>query len=81
MLSKMVHLLFEDAGFQFEYNTDSTLVTIRVNDFKLDEKNSKEGHEVYKENNKTEVYIDPNELKEVVKALSELIPEEVDEWN
>lgn len=76
MISKTVNLAFEHCGIQLESNIYSGLITIRINDLVLDEIKS-EGHlECFKEKNVVEIYPDVDELKEVIKALQQILPEE-----
>jgi uncharacterized protein YqgV (UPF0045/DUF77 family) len=78
MVEKRITLLLEDAGLRLEFNAASTLITVCLNDFVLDEEATKSGHEVFKEKNKVEVFLDVYEVKEIIKALQQVLPE-VDE--
>jgi hypothetical protein len=73
---KSVNLVLEDTGLQVEYNSASCLVTIRLNEFVMDEEKSKPGHDVYKESGVVEVYPSVDEVKEIIKALQNILPEE-----
>jgi hypothetical protein len=73
---KSVNLVLEDTGINAEYDSNSSLVKIRVNEFILDEEKSSPGHEVYKEGNVVEVYPTVDEVKGIIKALQNILPEE-----
>lgn len=75
-MHKSIHLVMEDTGLQVEYNDDSGIVIVRLNNFILDSEKSKPGHEVFKENHVVEVYPSVEEVKEIIKILQQILPEE-----
>lgn len=76
MLVKEINLVFGHSAVRVESSTDSTLVTLRINSYVLDEGKSKPGHEYYNEAEVSEIYLESKELKEVIKALQEVVVEE-----
>ncbi|MFS0822135.1 hypothetical protein [Bacillus sp. 1P02SD] len=79
MFKKEINLVFEDSGVKVEYNSDSTLVTLRVNDYLLNENKSTPELDYYEERNMTEIYLTSKQLKEVIKALEQMVVEEDEE--
>lgn len=73
---KEINLHFEDCRFEMEANTESDLVILRLNDFVKNEEDSSPSNEVYKVGNKIEVYSNFDEVKALIKALQEILPEE-----
>lgn len=73
---KTINLVLEDAGIRLESNNGSDLITVRLNGFVLDEKQSKKGHEFYKESEVVEVYPSVEEVKVIIKALQQILPED-----
>lgn len=78
-MMKNITLCLEDCAIQLEVYSDSDLVTVRLNDFVKDEERSQPHHEVHKENNVVEVYPSVDEVKEIIKALQLILPEEEQE--
>ncbi|MEE8669257.1 MAG: hypothetical protein SOI41_01125 [Heyndrickxia coagulans] len=72
MISKKAELLFEGAVVTAEYSQDSNLVTILVTELGLSEEKSTLDQDVYEEKNKCEVYLDSDELGELIQALVEI---------
>jgi hypothetical protein len=73
---KSITLTGEEFGLQIDRNPDSDIISFRFNDFIYDEEKSKPGHAFYKENNILEVNASIEEVKEIIKALQEILPEE-----
>jgi hypothetical protein len=76
MLFKEVKLFFEHVGVEAEYNPSSALAIVRLKELVSieDEVNPESAHIVAK--NEVEVYLDPAELKEVIKVLQQILPED-----
>jgi hypothetical protein len=77
MYFKTIDLSFMDSDSRFVagYNHDSDSVIFTVNDFIKDEEESTENHLVMKENDKLEVYLSSDELKELIRSLQSILPE------
>lgn len=73
---KIIHLVGEEFGLQIDRNEDSEAVVLRLNDFVLDEEKSKPGHSSFKVHNVLEVYPTIDEVKEIIKALEQILPED-----
>lgn len=73
---KSITLTGGELGLQIDRDPDSDIISFRFNDFIYDEENSKPGHAVYKENNILEVNASIEEVKEIIKALQQILPEE-----
>lgn len=76
MYFKTIDLNFTecDARFVAEYNHDADSIIFTINDFVKDEEKSVPGHAWMKENDKIEVYLSSDELKELIRSLSSLLP-------
>lgn len=73
---KEISLLFEQSSFEVETDNDSNLVMVRVNEHLLDEEKSTLGNSYYKSGNKIEVFFDVLEVKQIIKALQQVLPED-----
>lgn len=73
---KTINLILEDTGLSLESDGDSGLVTIRLNNFVFDEEKSTESNKFYNEKDVVEVYPSVDEVKEIIKALQQVLPEE-----
>jgi hypothetical protein len=73
---KSISLILEDTGLQIEHDTNSDLVSIRLNEYVLDLEETTPGNEVYIENDFVKVYPTVDEVKEIIKALQSILPEE-----
>lgn len=76
MRKKEINLFTDHFGLELELNADMGIVVIRLNEFVLDEEKSTPECEFYKNNNKIEVYPDVDELKEIIKSLQQILPED-----
>lgn len=76
MISKKIDLSFEDCAIQLEADIYSGLITVRINEYVLDLEKSKPNQEVYKSGDVVEIYPAASELKEIIRALQQIIPEE-----
>lgn len=74
MLFKEVNVHLEDSIFQISQNIGTSLITIRVSSMALDPESSSKGNEVYKEKEVVEVYLDEDEIDEVIHALKQIKP-------
>lgn len=72
---KSITLVGEEFGLQIDRNEDSEVLIVRVNDFILDEKKSRQGSAVFKENNVLEFYPTVEEVKEIIKSLQPFLQE------
>jgi uncharacterized protein YwqG len=73
---KFIHLIGEEFGLQIDRNVDMDIFVLRLNDFIEDEENSAPGKKVFKENRILEVYPTVDEIKQIIKALKEILPED-----
>lgn len=73
---KTINLTLEDTGLRLEREHSSDLIKIRLNDFVTDQEKSKPGHEVFIANSIVEVLPSVKEVKEIIKALQNILPQE-----
>lgn len=73
---KSIQVVLDDTGLQVESNYDSGLIKIRLNNFTEDTNESKPGHDVFKEKDVVEVFPSFDDVKEIIKALQQVLPEE-----
>lgn len=66
---KEVITTFESAGLRVEGNVSQDLVTIRLNEYVESEEESN----VYVESDVVEVYVTPEELKEIISSLQNVL--------
>lgn len=71
---KQVNATFEDFAVQIDTNADNEFVMLRVSNFVHDEIASKPGHQVFKENETLEIYPNVDEVKQLIKLLTESLP-------
>lgn len=76
MLTKEINLSFEHFELKLECNANMGTVILRVTEFVLDEEKSTPECDFYKTNNKLEIYPGVDDLKEIIKAMQQIIPED-----
>lgn len=74
MIYKSVSLTFEDFSVDIERDNDSFFSTITIKTFDLDTEKSTPNNDVYKIDQTFEFYANDEEVKEIIKALTEIIP-------
>lgn len=77
MYSKNIRLGFMDcyASVDVSY-VDGDCIILSLTEMDEDEERSKEGYQVVKEVNAAEVALGTEEVKEIIKALQEILPKE-----
>jgi hypothetical protein len=73
---KSIQITGEEFSLQIDRNADMDLAVLRINDFILDEEKTKPGETFYQANRVLEVYPTIDEVKEIIKALQQILPEE-----
>ncbi|WP_026572475.1 hypothetical protein [Bacillus sp. UNC438CL73TsuS30] len=72
---KEIKLVFEHIGFELESDPDTGIVILRLKELCVDDEQSIPEISVYKEKNIIEVYPLVDELKEMIKAMQQILPE------
>ena len=70
---KEINLHFDGFTFNAEANNESDTVTLRLNNYVLDKKKSAPLRPVYKVGKKLEVYAAPDEIKEMIESLKQVL--------
>lgn len=70
-MHKNISLFFDD--YEIELANEDGLLSLGLTVFELDEEKTKPGHEVYKSKNNIHLYIDPNELNQIMKAIQYIL--------
>lgn len=73
---KTINLILEDIGIQVESNDSSDLITVKLNSYVINEEKSVPGHTHYEVKDVIEVYPTIDEVKEIIKALQQVLPKE-----
>ena len=76
---KDINLTFEEFRIEVESNNESDMIIIRLIDYVLDKKKSTILNKVYKPGKKMEVYATTEDIKEIIKSLGEILPQEESE--
>ncbi|MGY3716748.1 hypothetical protein ACWE42_14615 [Sutcliffiella cohnii] len=79
LFNKEIRLNLEDSAVTIENQVGSGIILLTVSEFEVSAEKSTSTNVVYTEKNKTQICLDANELKEVVKALNEVIEMEDEE--
>jgi hypothetical protein len=76
MLVKEINLIFEHFSLELESNPDMGALVLRLTEFALDEEKTTPECDFYKTKNKLEIYPDYDEIKKIIKALQQILPED-----
>jgi hypothetical protein len=73
---KEINLIFDQFSLEVESNPDMEIFILRLIEFKLDEEKSTSGNVYYTTENKIEIYPSEDEIKEIIKLLQQILPED-----
>lgn len=76
MLKKEINVIFKDFEVELEHFPDMCSTILRLTEYVVDKEKTTQECDIYKVNNKIEVYPDYEQIKEMIKALQQILPEE-----